>query len=61
MTKTRRTSLREESKKSRAARLLEFNDELGRRLESLDRGESVDPATARARLRGKSRDRRQRR
>jgi hypothetical protein len=41
--------------------LARFNKELGRRLASLDRGESVDPATARARLRQKSRNRRQRR
>ena len=41
--------------------LAAFNEELGRRLASLDRGESVDPATARARLQRKSQDRRQRR
>ncbi len=39
--------------------LTEFNEELGWRLASLDQGESVDPATARARLQRKSRDRRQ--
>ena len=53
--------LLEEHEKARITQLAEFNKELGRRLASLDRGESVDPVTARARLRGKSRDRRQRR
>ncbi len=37
--------------------LAKFNEELGRRLASLDRGESVAPATARARLQRKSRER----
>jgi antitoxin ParD1/3/4 len=36
----------------------EFNTELGRRLASLDRGETVDPAESRARLRRKSGERR---
>jgi len=53
--------LLEEHEKARTKQLAEFNKELGRRLASLDRGESVDPATARARLQRKSRDRRQRR
>ncbi len=38
----------------RAAQLAEFNGELGRRLASLDRDETVDPAEARARLQRKS-------
>jgi hypothetical protein len=40
------------------AQLAEFNGELGRRLASLDRGETVDPAKARARLQRKSGERR---
>jgi Arc/MetJ-type ribon-helix-helix transcriptional regulator len=43
---------------ARAAQLAEFNEELGRRLAALDRGEAVDPAEARARLRRKSEQRR---
>ena len=35
-----------------------FNEELGRRLKSLDRGEVVDPAATRARLQPKSQQRR---
>ena len=50
--------LLEEHESARAAQLAEFNGELGRRLASLDRGESVDPATARARLKLKSAKRR---
>jgi antitoxin ParD1/3/4 len=46
--------LLEEHDSARAAQLAEFNEELGRRLASLDRGESVDPAAARARLQRKS-------
>ncbi len=53
--------LLEEHEKARATQLAEFNLELGRRLASLDRGESIDPASVRARLQRKSRDRRQRR
>ena len=53
--------LLEEHDKVRTAQLAEFNEELGRRLASLDRGESVNPATARARLQRKSRERGQRR
>lgn len=53
--------LLEEQEKMRSTQLTEFNKELGRRLASLDRGESVDPASARARLRRKSLDKRQRR
>ena len=49
--------LLEENDSARAAQLAQFNDELGRRLAALDRGETVDPATARARLRRKSEQR----
>ena len=50
--------LLEEHDSARAAQLAEFNSELGRRLVSLDRGETVDPAKARARLQRKSGERR---
>ncbi len=50
--------LLEEYDQARVAQLAEFNDELGRRLASLDRGEHVDPVAARARLREKSAQRR---
>jgi antitoxin ParD1/3/4 len=50
--------LLEEHEQARAAQLAEFNRELGRRLDSLDRGEHVDPASARARLKHKSAARR---
>ena len=50
--------LLEEHDQARAAQLAEFNEELGRRLASLDRGEHVDPAHARARLQRKSEQRR---
>jgi antitoxin ParD1/3/4 len=50
--------LLEEHEKARSTQLAAFNKELGRRLASLDRGESVDPAAARARLQRKSRERR---
>jgi antitoxin ParD1/3/4 len=50
--------LLEEHDSARAAQLAEFNRELGRRLASLDRGETVDPAEARARLRRKAGERR---
>jgi antitoxin ParD1/3/4 len=46
--------LLEEHDQARAAQLAEFNQELGRRLESLDQGHRVDPAQARARLKRKS-------
>jgi antitoxin ParD1/3/4 len=42
---------------ARAAQLAGFNEELGRRLASLDRGEVVDPAAALARLQRKSEQR----
>jgi antitoxin ParD1/3/4 len=50
--------LLEEHDSARAAQLAEFNGELGRRLASLDRGETVDPAETRARLQRKSAERR---
>ena len=46
--------LLEEQEHVRAARLGEFNQELGRRLDSLDRGNHVTPTEARARLKRKS-------
>ncbi len=50
--------LLEEYDSARAAQLAEFNGELGRRLASLDRGETVDPVESRARLQRKSAERR---
>ncbi len=50
--------LLEEHDAARAAQLGEFNQELGRRLAALDRGETVDPAVTRARLQRKSEQRR---
>lgn len=50
--------LLEEHDLARATQLAEFNQELGRRLASLDRGEVVDPAVARARLQRRSEQRR---
>jgi antitoxin ParD1/3/4 len=52
--------LLEEHDQARAAQLTELNRELGRRLASLDRGETVDPAESRAELRRKSQERRTR-
>jgi antitoxin ParD1/3/4 len=52
--------LLEEHDAARAGQLAEFNAELGRRLAALDRGEIVNPADARARLRNKSSERRKR-
>lgn len=46
--------LLEEHDQARAAQLAEFNQELGRRLDSLDQGQRVDPAEARASLKRKS-------
>ncbi len=46
--------LLEEHDAARATQLAEFNVEIGRRLAALDRGESVSPAEARARLLAKS-------
>jgi len=50
--------LLEEHDMNRAARLAGLNQELGRRLESLDRGKHVNPADARDRLKRKSDHRR---
>jgi antitoxin ParD1/3/4 len=50
--------LLEEHDSARASQLAEFNEELGRRLAALDRGEVVDPVEARARLKRKSEGRR---
>jgi len=50
--------LLEEHDEARATQLGEFNRELGRRLGSMDRGQSVDPAKARLRLQRKSEARR---
>jgi antitoxin ParD1/3/4 len=49
--------LLEDHEKARVAQLAEFNQELGRRLASLDRGERVDPVEIRARLQKKSEER----
>ena len=46
--------LLDDHESARAAQLAEFNGELGRRLASLDRGETVNPAKSRARLKTKS-------
>jgi antitoxin ParD1/3/4 len=46
--------LLEEHDQARAAQLAEFNQELGRRLDSLDRGQRVAAAEVHARLRRKS-------
>ena len=50
--------LLEEHEQARAAQLAEFNRELGRRLAAIDRGETVEPDQARARLQQKSDQRR---
>lgn len=50
--------LLEEHDHARATQLAEFNQELGRRLDSLDRGEHVNPAHTRDRLKRKSEARR---
>jgi antitoxin ParD1/3/4 len=50
--------LLEERDSARATKLAEFNEEIVRRLASLDRGETVDPAETRARLQHKSVERR---
>ncbi len=52
--------LLEEHDQARTAQLAEFNQEIGRRLASLDRGEQVDPNVSRARLAAKSQQRRAR-
>ena len=50
--------LLEENDQRRSVQLQEFNQELGQRLASLDRGETVAPAATRARLQKKSQQRR---
>jgi antitoxin ParD1/3/4 len=50
--------LLEEHDQARVAQLAEFNGELGRRLAALDRGDAVEPAEARARLKRKTDQRR---
>jgi len=50
--------LLEEHDRSRTAQIAAFNKELGHRLASLDRGERIDPATARRRIQNKSQARR---
>ena len=46
--------LLEEHDNARSVRLAGFNQELGRRLDTLDRGRHVSPADSRARLKRKS-------
>jgi antitoxin ParD1/3/4 len=50
--------LLEEHDQARSVQLAGFNQELGRRLERLDRGQHVSPTEARSRLRRKSEQRR---
>ncbi|MBZ5524594.1 MAG: type II toxin-antitoxin system ParD family antitoxin [Acidobacteriia bacterium] len=50
--------LLEERDQTRTTQLAGFNQELARRLNSLDRGQRVDPASTRARLQRKSTERR---
>lgn len=52
--------LLEDMEKVRVAQVAEFDDELSRRLSSLDRGESGDPSAVRDRLQRKSAVRRKR-
>jgi antitoxin ParD1/3/4 len=49
--------LLEDHDRAREVRIAAFNQELGQRLESLDRGQHADPAAARDRLQRKSRER----
>ena len=49
--------LLEEYGAARGAQIAAFNQKLGHRLASLDRGERVDPASVRTRIEGKSRAR----
>jgi antitoxin ParD1/3/4 len=53
--------LLENHEQARAAQLAELNQELGRRLASLDRGENADPTEVRSRLKIKSEEHRKRR
>jgi antitoxin ParD1/3/4 len=50
--------LLEEHDSARTAQIAAFNHELGARLASLDRGEFVEPTTARQRIERKSQERR---
>jgi antitoxin ParD1/3/4 len=50
--------LLEERDHARSAQLAGFNQELGQRLETLDRGQQLSPADARDRLQQKSEQRR---
>ncbi len=50
--------LLEEHDQARVRQLAEFNQELGRRMEALDRGQHISPSNARARLKHKSEQRR---
>jgi antitoxin ParD1/3/4 len=50
--------LLEEHDRARSAQVAAFNQELGARLASLDRGEHVKPEAARKRIEQKSQDRR---
>jgi antitoxin ParD1/3/4 len=50
--------LLEDHEQARAAQLAGFNQELRRRIESLDRGERADPAEVRNHLQKKSKERR---
>jgi antitoxin ParD1/3/4 len=50
--------LLEEHDQARSAQLAGFNEELGQRLETLDRGRRISPAGARDRLTRKSEQRR---
>jgi antitoxin ParD1/3/4 len=50
--------LLEEHDQARSAQIAAFNQELGHRLASLDRGEQVDSAAARKRIEAKSQARR---
>lgn len=50
--------LLEEHDHARSSQIAAFNKELGARLASLDRGQLVEPASARKRIEQKSRERR---
>ena len=52
--------LSEDHEQARARQLADFNQELGRRLASLDRGATVDPLKVRSRLERQSAARRKR-
>jgi antitoxin ParD1/3/4 len=50
--------LLEEHDQARSAQIAGFNRELGRRLDTLDRGKHISPTVSRARLKRKSEQRR---